>query len=252
MTRRVLVIAFVGFVLASAFVAFNFWRPEPQTADRKSAAPVERSAPLPAQKEGRTPEATPSEPAPRIARREGARPTPKVKPEREPAESARESATLRIDSDVPGAQVFIDRVFIGAAPVTAARVAPGTHRLNVSAPGYDGVAETLDVVPGPRDILIKLKEIRLDAKIAVVHKHRIGSCQGQLIATPRGLRYETTNKDDQFNVPLADLEVFQVDYLDKNLRLKLPRGSGTTSPILPATPTGSSCSIETSRRLAID
>jgi hypothetical protein len=108
--------------------------------------------------------------------------------------------------------------------VTINNVAPGTHRLNVSAPGYDGVAETVDVVAGPRDILIKLKEVRLDAKIAVVHKHRIGSCRGQLIATPQGFRYDTADKDDGFNVSLRDLETFQVDYLEKNLKVKLQKG----------------------------
>lgn len=131
---------------------------------------------------------------------------------------------LRIDSDVPGAQVFIDRVFIGATPVTAPNVKPGTHRLNVSAPGYEGVAETIDVVPGPRDVLIKLKDVRLDAKIEVVHGHRIGSCRGELIATPQGLRYETADKNDGFAATLQDLETFQVDYLEKRLRVKLQKG----------------------------
>jgi len=142
----------------------------------------------------------------------------------EPAAAAPATGTLRIDSDVAGAQVFIDRVYIGAAPVTAPNVTPGTHRVNVSAPGYEGVGETLDVAAGTRDVLIKLKEVRLDATLAVVHKHRMGSCRGQLIATPQGIRYETSDKDDAFNVPLRDLEAFEVEYLQKNLKVKLLKG----------------------------
>jgi hypothetical protein len=227
--RQVLVVVFVGVVLAGAFVAFNLTRPEPKPAGPVS--PIERSAPQterrptepPAQKDA--PKPAPSEPASRIARREPGPPTKAAPPPSpEPAEAAPEAGVLRIDSDVPGAQVFIDRVFIGATPVTAPNVKPGTHRLNVSAPGYDGVAETLDVVAGPHDVLIKLKDVRLDAKIAVVHGHRIGSCRGQLTATPQGLRYETTEKDDGFSVPLQDLETFQVDYLEKRLRLKVQKG----------------------------
>jgi hypothetical protein len=148
-------------------------------------------------------------------------PRPEASPPAE-APAAPEShggAILRIDSDVPGAQVFIDRQFIGATPITAPDVKPGSHRLNVSAPGYDGVAETIEVSPGPRDILISLKDVRLDAKIDVVHKHRMGSCKGRLVATAQGLRYETANKDDAFSSALLELGTFQVDYLEKNLRV---------------------------------
>ncbi len=227
MNRQLLVIVFVGVLLAGAFVAFNL--PHSERQPLEPAAPPERSAPRPEAKEEPKPAAPASEPPPpRTARREPAipSPVPKAAPPAapEPVEAAPEAGILRIDSDVPGAQVFIDRVFIGATPVTAPNVKPGSHRLNVSAQGYDGVAETLDVVPGPRDILIKLKDVRLDATIAVVHRHRIGSCRGQLMATPQGLRYETTDKDDRFSVPLQDLETFQVDYLEKRLRLKLQKG----------------------------
>jgi hypothetical protein len=125
---------------------------------------------------------------------------------------------------VPGAHVFIDREFIGNTPVTASKVAPGTHRLNVSAEGYDGHAETIEVTPGTRDIMIRFKEIRLDARIAVVHKHRIGSCRGRLIATPDGLRYETDHPNDGFSVRLQALDVFEVDYPGKQLKVKARGG----------------------------
>ena len=224
--RRVLVIAVAGFLLAGAVVAFIVTRPEPKAPE--PAARVETPAPPPAVKEERKPEPVSPPPgaAPRIARRAPAPLGPAAAPPAaaEPVDAAPEVGVLRIDSDVPGAQVFIDRVFIGATPITVPNVKPGTHRLNVSAPGFDGVAETLDVVAGPRDILIKLKDVRLDAKIAVVHKHRIGSCRGQLVASPQSIRYETTEKDDAFSVPLREVETFQVDYLEKNLKLKLQKG----------------------------
>ena len=140
------------------------------------------------------------------------------------SEAAPETGTLRIDADVPGAQVFIDRQYVGATPATAANVKPGTHQLNVSVEGYDGIAQTIDVEPGPRDIKVRFKEVRLDLKATVVHKHRMGSCQGRLLATPQGLRYETTDKDDAFTASMSDLEVFQIDYLEKNLKVKLKKG----------------------------
>ena len=134
------------------------------------------------------------------------------------------TATLHITSDVSGAQVFVDRKFIGVAPVTVEDIAPGSHQINVSAPGYEGVAETVDAAPGPRDILISLKTIRLDESIPVTHKHGMGSCAGRLVATPEGLRYQTENKNDGFSVPLTGLETFKVDFLAKNLKLKIKGG----------------------------
>jgi hypothetical protein len=135
-----------------------------------------------------------------------------------------ETGTLRIDADVPQAQVFIDRQFVGTTPLTAENVKPGTHQLNVTAEGFDGIAQTIDVEPGPRDLTFRFREVRLDATVAVIHKHRIGSCQGRLVATPEGIRYDTSDKDDGFTARLADLETFQVDYQDKNLKLKLRKG----------------------------
>ena len=135
-----------------------------------------------------------------------------------------DAGSLHIESDVPNAQVFLDRQFIGTAPVTAANVKPGTHQLNVSAEGFDGVARSIEVEPGSKDLMIRFREVKLDTRIAVVHKHRIGSCRGELSATPQGLQYTTDDKDDRFTVAFADLEQFQVDYQEKNLKLKVRKG----------------------------
>lgn len=130
------------------------------------------------------------------------------------------TGTLLVTSDVPDAQVFLDRVYAGVAPVTIRDVSPGSHRLNVSAEGFEGVAEDVEVEPGARELAIRLREVRLKASIDVVHKHRTGSCTGTLTATPQGIRYETANADDAFSGTLNDLEGFDVDYLAKNLRVK--------------------------------
>jgi hypothetical protein len=140
------------------------------------------------------------------------------------AEAPLETGTLRIDADVPKAQVFIDRQFVGTTPFTAENVKPGTHQLNLTAEGFDGIAQTIDVEPGPRDLTFRFREVRLDATVAVVHKHRMGSCQGRLIATTDGIRYETADKDDGFTARLGDLETFLVDYQDKNLKIKVRKG----------------------------
>lgn len=191
--------------------------PPPAAATEAApAAPVERPAAPVATPDARAPRPRPRAAAPRAE----AAPEPAAAP----AAAAPESGTLRIEADVPGAQVFLDRQFIGTAPAVAEQVTPGSHQLNVAAEGFDSVVRSIEVEPGPRDITVKLREVRLEAGVDVVHKHGIGSCRGRLVATAQGLRYETANRDDQFAAALLDLDTFQVDYLEKNLRLKLRKG----------------------------
>ena len=221
MNRQVAVIglAAVGFVAVAAVIVLRVDAPEPGEPAVAVAAPVAAPAPPPA---AAAPEPAVPEPRPVPAAPVAAAPIVDAPP---PAVDAPPIVgLLHIESDVPGAQVFIDRRFIGSAPVVAEDVSPGPHQLNVSAQGFESVASSIDVAPGERTILVKLREVRLDASIDVVHKHRFGSCLGRLVATPQGLRYETSNQNDGFTTPLLDLETFEVDYLDKNLHIRLSEG----------------------------
>jgi hypothetical protein len=146
---------------------------------------------------------------------------------REPATekpAASTTATLRIVSDVAGAQAFLNREFVGVTPATVADLAPGPYQLNVSAPGYDNHVETIELTRGDREVNVTFREVRLSVSIDVVHKHRFGSCKGTLMATAEGVRYETGEKNDAFEASLVSLETFQVDYLNKNLRIQPRKG----------------------------
>lgn len=193
-----------------------------RAAANPSATAVSRSS-----RESETPGPGPSASTPRSEPATGTPRKPAGAPVAEapaPVGTAPELGTLRIEADVPNAQVFLDRQFIGNAPVTAEKVKPGTHTLNVSAEGFEGIVQTVDVEPGPRDVAVRFKEVRLNSTLAVIHKHRVGSCKGQLVATPQGIRYDTDDKDDRFTAGLGDLEQFVVDYLDKNLKIKVRKG----------------------------
>lgn len=222
MIRRVaLIVVAVAILGAAAAFLISIFNPLPRTAavpDPVAAPSRAREVPPAAAAEPSTPA-----PAPRSAR-SAPEPAPEAPPPPVVEEAAPEVGTLRIQSDVPGAQVFIDRQFVGAAPVTAENVKPGTHQLNVSAEGFDSVVQTIEVAPGEREIAIRFREVRLDLRADVIHKHGMGSCRGRLVATAQGLRYETSDKNDAFTASLTALETFQVDYLEKNLRVKLPKG----------------------------
>jgi len=189
---------------------------------RQAAEPAAAVRPAPA---AAAPAPAVEAPAPAIEASRDTAPRPKKKvepapPPPPPEPAAPTTGELHIDSDVPGAMVFLDRKFLGNAPVTAKDVTPGTHRLNVTAEGFDGYSEPIEVAVGPADVMVRFKEIRLKEAIDVVHKHGVGSCEGRLLADPQGVRYETANKDDAFSLKFSEIEAFEVDYLKKNLRIK--------------------------------
>ncbi len=135
-----------------------------------------------------------------------------------------EPVRLSVESDVPGATVFLDRKYVGTTPVSITHVGPGTYALTVSADGYDIHAEKVEITTGSRDLYVRFKEVRLHETAKVVHKHGFGSCEGTLIATPDGVTYETTNKKDGFSARFSSLEKFDVDFIDKNLQIKVRGG----------------------------
>lgn len=201
----------LALVVAGAVLVTQLTTPEPQAPvrsdDRPTIAPPVAAPPAPEVR----PAPAPVEPA-------------KPNPPPPVTETAPAMATLRIDSDVPGASVFIDRVYLGTTPVTAPNVTPGPHRINASATGYEGIAEDIDVIAGPRDILLRFKEIRLDVRVEVTHKHGVGSCTGTLSGSPQGIKYVTSHANDAFDVPLGDITALDLDFLAKNLRLRLKSG----------------------------
>ena len=146
------------------------------------------------------------------------------RPSRPRASGEPAPAGLGVEADVPDADVFVDRVYKGKAPLVLTDVAPGPHRINVSAEGYDGYAETVEVTGESQTVSVRFKPVRLAASLEVVHKHGIGSCRGRLSATPAGLRYAATKGDDGFDVPLASVERFEADDLKKQLTVKLRGG----------------------------
>lgn len=64
-----------------------------------------------------------------------------------------ETVALVITSTPAGAQVELDGAIVGRTPVHVARLAPGTHRVRVSRPGYAPVGRTVRILGGTRLVL---------------------------------------------------------------------------------------------------
>jgi hypothetical protein len=212
----------IALVLAAVVLGGGFWF----IRHSKPAGPV-ADAPAPVARESASPQPKPEK------TKESSRPARDTSAEAGEAAGTKAAkgavasptkGTLHVTSDVPEATVFLDRTYAGKAPVTINNILLGPHKVNVSAEGFEGASQDIDIVAGSQNVEVRLREVRLKAAIAVVHTHRVGSCSGTLVATPLGIRYDTANQDDAFSVALSDMEQFDVDYLNKNLRIKLRNG----------------------------
>jgi hypothetical protein len=184
--------------------------------------------------------AAPSEPAPAAVVPDKPSEAPAVKPRvtkapsggptEAPAPAAPvQRPLLRVTGDVAGADVFVDRTFVGKTPFETRDIKPGGHQINVSADGYDGISRHVEVLAdAPTEVAFALTAVVLDVVVSVVHKHRLGSCEGPLSADVDGVRYAPTEGDDAFRAPLGSLETFVVDYQEKRLRLKVKGGKSFT------------------------
>ena len=214
MNRAVLAAGAVIVILAIGIVFLLRDEPEPEPTPTASAAPpAPRIVPKKLDSDARP--AAPKKAAPKKT---------EPKPAEPAATAAPTLASLTLESDVPGASVFIDRAFVGNTPLTLDKLEPGSRRVQLTATGFDSVQKTIELVPGANNITIRIKEVSLNARTPVVHKHGIGSCEGTLTASLDGLQYVTSNKGDGFRLPYSQIETFTIDYLEKNLRVKARGG----------------------------
>jgi PEGA domain-containing protein len=215
--NRGLVVALAAVVVIGA-AALWLHRPRTEPVEVTTSTPA---APRIVTKKAEPPVPVPSAVDARKTPKKDAAPEPPPPP---PPPAAPKLASLRLESDVPGASVFIDRQFVGNTPLTLNDLQPGSKRVQLTATGFDSVQKTIELNPGENSITMRIKEVSLDARTEVVHKHGMGSCEGTLVATLDGLQYQTPNKGDAFNLPYGQVESFAVDYLQKNLRVKQKGG----------------------------
>ena len=133
--------------------------------------------------------------------------------------------SIAVESDIAGANVFLNRNFKGNTPVTIGDLQPGEYSLTIATEGHDVISRKVEVGRGRVPVRVEFGDLvaTLDVRVAVVHKHRFGSCEGVLVATPDGFDYRTDHKD-AFRLAFGEAERFEIDYLDNNLRLKVRGG----------------------------
>lgn len=226
MRRDWLTLAF-GIVLVWVIVALSLYQTlsrRPEHAQPQASTKAEAGTPAAALES--SPRSTAEPVAPGNRPPEARTRTAGAEPERTPPSSPSPAglAILQVHSDVPGASVFLDREFVGSAPLTLRGLATGPKQLNVTAIGHEGYSATIALAEGPNRVNVEFLKVHLSAAVPVVHRHAMGSCQGTLTASPKGLTYDTSNKTDTFALAMEDIDEFEVDYLKKNLRVRRRAG----------------------------
>jgi hypothetical protein len=133
-------------------------------------------------------------------------------------------APLHVEADVADASVFVDQRFVGKAPLDIRDVTPGSHRVHVSAEGFEMQAEDVVVGDVPVLVSVRFREVRLDEEVEVIHRHGLGSCRGTQRATPSGIAFVAAGGKDSFEAPRVHLRPLEVDYLKKSLRISTTAG----------------------------
>lgn len=218
-----IIIGVVALLVAAVAIVFIVTRETPvaETPDPVASVPAATAPPAPAP----APEPTPTAPAPATTTAPVKKAPVAKKAEPAPAVPAAATlATLILDTDVPGASVFMNREYVGTTPLRLAKLEPGTKELKLTVDGHDGIERSVELAAGDNPVTLRFREVRLNKRIPVAHKHGMGGCEGTLVATVDGLAYETSNKGDAFKLPYAQVESFLVDYLDKNLKVKQKGG----------------------------
>ena len=165
----------IALVALGEGAAFLFRSPPSDVADTQPTAAPEPSVSAVPPAAAAIPEPAPPEAEPEAVVEP--EPTPEaVAPAPSPLP---EPVRLRVRSDVAGADVFIDRTYVGVTPFESTDVAAGPHRVNVSAPGYDGFSQDVEIGDTVTELDVAFTVAELDERVAVIHKHRFHGCPGE-------------------------------------------------------------------------
>ena len=124
-----------------------------------------------------------------------------------PPQSAQENASgsIRVKSDLLGAEVLLDGEEAGRTPLTLRSVPAGGHRLTVRMDGYKDHAQLIQIAARKRSsVFIVMEPLetalpRLPVEFEVIHQHRFGRCVGVLTVTAEAVDYRSVHNKDVFH-----------------------------------------------------
>ena len=123
------------------------------------------------------------------------------------------SGTLRIKTDVPQVQAFLDGTDVGLTPLTLTGVASGKHSITLSKPGWIDHIDSVAVEQGKIvSVFVIMK--KLDTPMPAVpvtfrgiHAHAVGQCVGSLIVQKDSILFRADDGQDVFTIPIRTIRM---------------------------------------------
>lgn len=121
------------------------------------------------------------------------------------------TGSLRVKTDVTGAQVFLDEEAVGQTPLTLTSVAAGKHVLALVKEGYNRHEQEVEVIPSKMaSVFVVMMPYatplpQLPVKYSAIHKHVSGYCKGVLTVNADGLDYKSDDGSDVFHMPISQM-----------------------------------------------
>lgn len=125
--------------------------------------------------------------------------------------SAAADGTLRVKSNVSGAEVFLDGTSVGTTPLTVTTT-EGVHRLVVVKQGFERHEQDVTVPAGATaKVFVMMKAVRgalpsLPARFYAIHQHSAGTaCSGVLEVSAEAIDYRSHDGHDVFHIPISQV-----------------------------------------------
>jgi hypothetical protein len=119
------------------------------------------------------------------------------------------TSSLRVKTDVTGAEVLVDGESVGRTPLVLSSLKPGKIKLTLVKPGFEDESREVEVIAGkPASVFIVMKKIlaplpELPIRFLGVHEHTAGRCYGQLVVYRDHIEYKADKGGDAFHIPLS-------------------------------------------------
>jgi len=121
-------------------------------------------------------------------------------------------ASLRVKTDTPDVEVWLDGESVGRTPLTLKNLTAGKHRIALLKDGYEDGMQDVEVAPGKSNsvfVVMKPRSVKLPdlpVEFRIVNAGRSSKYVGTLRVSAEAMDYKSDNGAHQFHVPVSSIK----------------------------------------------